>query len=346
MKTQIEYVWLDGNGTPGLRSKTKIVDWEAEKLTDVPTWGFDGSSTNQAEGRSSDCVLKPVFMINDPLREQGDKIVLCEVMNADGTPHASNIRAKLVEVAKKYAREEFWFGIEQEYTLMRDGRPLGWPAVGYPAPQGPYYCGVGADKVFGREVVEMHTSVCMDAELAIWGTNAEVMPGQWEFQIGPLAPPAIGDELWMARWLLARVGEEFDVAVSLAPKPVAGDWNGTGAHTNVSTKATRAPNGIKAIEEACKKLEKRHAQHIAVYGEGNDKRLTGHHETCDINTFRWGVSNRGASIRIPLYTAEAKKGYFEDRRPAANMDPYKVTLAIMETVAGKGFDPKLRITTP
>ncbi len=341
MKTQIEYVWLDGNTTPGLRSKTKIVDWEAEKLTDVPTWGFDGSSTNQAEGRSSDCALKPVFMIADPLREPGDKIVLCEVLNADGTPHASNMRAKLVAVAKKYEKEEFWFGIEQEYTLIQDGRPLGWPAVGFPAPQGPYYCGVGADKVFGRDLIELHTRLCIDSGLAIWGTNAEVMPGQWEFQIGPLASPAIGDELWMARWLLARVGEEFDIAISLDPKPVPGDWNGAGAHTNVSTKSTRAPNGIKAIEEACKKLEKRHKEHIAVYGEGNEKRLTGRHETCDIHTFRWGVSNRGASIRIPLYTAEAKKGYFEDRRPAANMDPYKVTSAIMETVSGKGFDPKI-----
>lgn len=341
MKTQVEYVWLDGGKTQCLRSKTKIVAGEVKKLSDVETWGFDGSSTNQAEGHSSDCGLKPAFMIEDPLRGNGNKIVLCEVMNADGTPHPSNTRARCVESNKKYTREEFWFGIEQEYTLFQDGRPLGWPEVGFPAPQGPYYCGVGANRVFGREIIEAHTQMCMDAGLSIWGTNAEVMPGQWEFQVGPLGPVAVGDELWMARWLLSRIGEEYDVSVSLAPKPIPGDWNGTGAHTNVSTKATRSLGGLKAIEEACKKLEKRHEEHIAVYGEENDKRLTGRHETCDIHTFRWGVSHRGASIRIPLYTAEAKKGYFEDRRPAANMDPYKVVTALMETVAGKGFDPKI-----
>lgn len=341
MKTQIEYVWLDGNTTPELRSKTKVVDEPVKTLADVPDWGFDGSSTMQAAGHFSDCALKPVFMIQDPLRGEADRIVLCEVMNADGTPHKTNTRNICGTTNKKYARDEFWFGIEQEYTLMQNGRPLGWPKEGFPAPQGPYYCSVGADRAFGRDIIEAHTRACIDAGLHIFGTNSEVMPGQWEFQIGPIGAPAIGDELWMARWLLSRVAEDYGVYISLAPKPIPGDWNGTGAHTNVSTKKTRAVGGVKLIETMCKKLGQFHEAHIAVYGADNDKRLTGRHETCDIHTFRYGISDRGASIRIPMATANTKRGYFEDRRPAANIDPYKVVTAIMESVSGKGFDPKI-----
>src|SRR5690606_11282389 len=247
-----EYIWIDGTvPTAKLRSKTKILG-DGDKGADLPVWGFDGSSTNQAEGHASDRVLKPVFVCPDPIRGGDDVLVLCEVLHTDMTPHESNTRAALAEVAERFAAQEPVFGIEQEYTFFRDGHPLGFPKGGFPAPQGGYYCGVGSDEIFGRDVVEAHLDNCLKAGLGISGINAEVMPGQWEFQVGPLAPLEVADQLWVARWLLYRTAEDFGVAATLDPKPVKGDWNGAGAHTNFSTKAMR--EGYEAIITACESL--------------------------------------------------------------------------------------------
>jgi glutamine synthetase len=333
-KITAEYIWIDGQKpTAKLRSKTKIID-SVKSLTDIPEWGYDGSSTEQATGHFSDLLLRPVKMMPDPLHRDGDVLVLCEVLNPDGTVHPSNTRAFLREVAERYKEHDCWFGIEQEYTLFEGNRPLGWPASGFPAPQGGYYCGVGADEVFGRDLVEAHADACIRAGIHIVGTNAEVMPAQWEFQVGAVQAPDIADELWLARWLLYRIGEEFGISATLYPKPVKGDWNGAGAHTNFSTKETRAEGGIKVIEDAMKKLARRHDEHIKVYGAHNEERLTGLHETAPIHEFRYGVSDRGASVRIPMATTNTGRGYFEDRRPAANMDPYQVCAKLIETVCG------------
>ncbi len=331
MKYQAEYIWIDGTEpTRTLRSKTKIVE-EGQK---PPVWGFDGSSTNQATGHFSDCVLKPVFTVPDPLRGSNDVLVMCEVLNADMTPHVTNERAATVEVAKRYASYEPKFGIEQEYTFFQDGRPYGWPEEGFPAPQGPYYCGVGGAKMPGRDIVEAHTLACMRAGIGIEGTNAEVMMGQWEFQVGVLGPVTIGDQLWTARWLLERIAEEFSVDVSFDAKPIKGDWNGAGAHTNFSTKQMRASGGYEAVVAAAEALGTRVKEHIANYGVGIEDRLTGAHETAHWSKFTYGVSDRGASVRIPAHVARDKKGYIEDRRPNANVDPYVVARLITETVCG------------
>lgn len=333
-KVKAEYIWLDGyKPTPNLRSKTKILDNEVRYLNEIPDWGFDGSSTMQAEGHSSDCQLKPVFFVPDPLRGHPHILVLCEVMQANGMAHESNTRARLRSISEKYKDLDAWFGIEQEYTLYKDGRPLGFPEKGFPGPQGPYYCGVGTENIFGRPLIEDHMEACVKAGLQISGINAEVMPGQWEFQIGPLGALAVSDQLTVGRWLLQRLGENYGISVSIYPKPVTGDWNGAGAHVNFSTKAMRLPGGLEAVIEACEKMKLKHAEHIAVYGADNDKRLTGKHETAPITEFRYGVSDRGASIRIPMSTANSKSGYLEDRRPASNMDPYQVTARLIETVA-------------
>jgi glutamine synthetase len=333
MVVMAEYIWMDGTEpTQKLRSKTKIVDVDRVKsLKDLPEWSFDGSSTNQAPGDKSDCALKPVFYCPDPIRGESNVLVMCEVFLADGRPHPTNTRALLRPVAEKTKSEDPWFGIEQEYTLFKGSRPLGFPENGFPQPQGPYYCGVGADEVYGREMVEEHLSNCLKAGLTISGINAEVMPGQWEFQVGPVGALEVADQLWIARWLLYRTGEKYGINATLYPKPVRGDWNGAGAHTNYSTKAMRSPGGMKVIETAIKALEKRHNEHIAEYGADNHFRLTGRHETAPITEFRWGVSDRGASIRIPLATSQKGYGYMEDRRPAANMDPYRVTRLLLET---------------
>tara|TARA_B100001765_G_scaffold11646_1_gene6905 strand:- start:378 stop:1379 length:1002 start_codon:yes stop_codon:yes gene_type:complete len=328
-----EYIWIDGyEPTANLRSKTKILDNAVSSVSDLPSWGFDGSSTLQAEGIDSDCMLKPVWFCKDPLRGGDNVLVMNEVCNPDGSPHKSNTRAPLVELAEKFKDHDPWFGIEQEYTLMDGKQPLGWPDEGYPErPQGPYYCSVGSEDVAGRDIVEDHMHACLDAGIEISGINAEVMLGQWEYQVGPVGALEAGDQLWVARWLLERIGEDYGARVELHPKPIKGDWNGSGAHINYSTVAMREPGGLKVIEEACEKLGQNIDKHIAVYGADNDQRLTGLHETCSISEFRYGVSDRGASIRIPMGTQNDGCGYLEDRRPASNVDPYKACAALIDT---------------
>lgn len=343
--TLAEYIWLDGTKpTKMLRSKARTVavdQNEGATLESFPEWGFDGSSTNQAPGDNSDLVLKAVNFVSDPIRGDGNYLVLCEVMNADGTPHTSNTRAKLREVLENGGQEhEPWVGYEQEYTLYEGNRPLGWPEKGSPNHQGPYYCGVGNERIYGRQMVEWHTQACIDAGLMVYGINAEVMPGQWEFQIGYRGfegddPDILNttDHLWIASWLLDRIGEDFDIRASYENKPVRGDWNGAGCHTNISTKAMRDPKtGRATIDKAVELLSKNHSAHIKVYGADLSDRLTGDHETCDINTFKAGVSDRGSSIRIPLSVEKKGYGYIEDRRPGANSDPYLVSARLLATI--------------
>ncbi|MEU7482339.1 glutamine synthetase [Streptomyces sp. NPDC042319] len=331
MTIKAEYIWIDGTKpTAKLRSKTKILA-ERTELADLPLWGFDGSSTNQAEGHASDLVLKPVFSCPDPIRGGEHILVLCEVFNTDMTPHASNTRAALREVAEKFADQEPIFGIEQEYTFFEGTRPLGFPEGGFPAPQGGYYCGVGADEIFGRDVVEKHLDNCLAAGLGISGINAEVMPGQWEFQVGALPPLVVSDHMWVARWLLYRTAEDYGISATLDAKPAKGDWNGAGAHTNFSTKAMR--EGYDAIITACESLGEgdKPLEHVKQYGTGIEDRLTGAHETAPWDEYSYGASDRGASVRIPWQVERDKKGYIEDRRPNANVDPYVVTRLMVDT---------------
>lgn len=348
MLSQATYIWIDGHKpTQHLRSKVRVVDINPDSTpqpNDFPEWGFDGSSTYQAEGDFSDLVLQPVCCVANPLSIGNDYLVLCEVYDQQGQPHQSNTRAKLRQAMDQGgAAQEPWIGFEQEYTLFDGHQPLGWPVHGYPAPQGPFYCGVGADEVYGREFVDKHADACIDAGLMIFGTNAEVMPGQWEFQIGyrdiegeSADPLTVSDHLWIARWLMYRIGEEYNITVKLDPKPVPGDWNGAGKHTNFSTKDTRDPQkGRQAIEDAVECLKQNHQQHISNYGHNLDKRLTGLHETAPIDKFSHGSSNRGASIRIPAAVAQKGYGYLEDRRPGANADPYVVSTCLIQTICLK-----------
>lgn len=345
MVAQAEYIWLDGaKPTKSLRSKTRILEFTKKtkpEISDFPEWTFDGSSTYQAPGDKSDLVLKPVNFVDDPIRQDKSYLVMCEVFHRDKKPVASNTRAWLREQLELADQDlDPWIGFEQEYTFFANHRPLGWPISGYPEPQGPYYCGVGADRSFGRSIVEEHMRLCLDAGLMFFGINAEVMPSQWEFQIGhrgfvgeQAGPLMASDHLWIARWLLLRVAEHYGVVVSFDNKPVKGDWNGAGAHTNFSTKDMRDKKvGWATIERFIEALKARHQQHIAGYGHGLEERLTGRHETCDINTFRSGLSDRGASVRIPHGVAQDKCGYIEDRRPGANCDPYVVTALLIETM--------------
>ncbi|KAF8360108.1 gln-2 [Pristionchus pacificus] len=336
-KCQATYIWIDGTGE-NLRCKTRTMDTPPTSIDQYPVWNYDGSSTGQAVGRDSDTYLKAVSDYPDPFLGGNNRLVMCETLDKDMKPTATNHRAKANAVMRQIAHHDPWFGMEQEYLLLdRDGYPLGWPKNGFPAPQGPYYCGVGANRVVGRELVETHYRACLHAGLKIFGTNAEVTPAQWEFQIGCCEGISMGDELWMARFLLHRVAEQFGVIVTFDPKPAItmGDWNGAGCHTNFSTAEMRAPGGLKHVEAAVKKLEPTHAEHMRMYdpngGRDNLKRLTGRHETSSADKFSWGVANRGCSVRIPRSVAEEGKGYFEDRRPSSNCDPYAVTGMIAQS---------------
>jgi len=336
-KTQVMYVWIDGTDEH-VRAKTKTVSFVPKTADELPVWNFDGSSTGQAEGSNADVYLLPVQLYNDPFRGGNNKLVMCETIRYNKNPTESNHRHSCKMVMDMVADQHPWFGIEQEYTLL-DGfdrnKPLGWPAGGFPGPQGPYYCGVGANRVFGRDVVEAHYKACLYAGVNIAGENAEVMPSQWEYQVGPCEGVTIGDDMWMSRFLLHRVAEDFHIGVTFDPKPIPGDWNGAGAHTNFSTVAMREKGGLAEIEKAIEYLRKNHEKHIAKYdprgGLDNSRRLTGRHETSNINTFAAGVANRGASVRIPRQVADDGFGYFEDRRPSSNCDPYVVSEAIVRT---------------
>ncbi|XP_053461711.1 glutamine synthetase isoform X2 [Nycticebus coucang] len=334
-KVQAMYIWIDGTGE-GLRCKTRTLDCEPKCVEELPEWNFDGSSTLQSEGSNSDMYLVPAAMFRDPFRKDPNKLVFCEVFKYNRKPAETNLRHTCKRIMDMVSTQHPWFGMEQEYTLMgTDGHPFGWPANGFPGPQGPYYCGVGADRAYGRDIVEAHYRACLYAGVKIAGTNAEVMPAQWEFQIGPCEGISMGDHLWVARFILHRVCEDFGVIATFDPKPIPGNWNGAGCHTNFSTKAMREENGLKYIEEAIEKLSKRHQYHIRAYdpkgGLDNARRLTGFHETSNINDFSAGVANRSASIRIPRTVGQEKKGYFEDRRPSANCDPFSVTEALIRT---------------
>jgi glutamine synthetase len=327
MTHKLEYIWLDGYiPEPNIRSKTKIYNSDTEpKLEDLPIWNFDGSSTMQAEGKFSDCLLKPVKMIKDPQRKSA-YLVLCEVLNPDMTPHPSNHRAMLKDDSN------MWVGFEQEYFIYNGELPLGHKK-GLMKGQGEYYCGIGSDNVSGRNIVEHHLDVCLAAGLNVTGINAEVALGQWEFQVMGKGTYESCDQLIICRYLLQRLAETYEVSINYHPKPLMGDWNGSGLHTNFSTKHMREVGGKDYFEMMFLALKKNHEKHIENYGSNNKMRLTGKHETQSIDEFSWGVSDRGASIRVPQTTEQNNwKGYIEDRRPASNGNPYLIMKSISETV--------------
>ena len=317
MKTVLEYVWLDANEK--LRSKTKVAEGDINSIEKVPVWSYDGSSTDQASGYRSDCILTPVKLYHNPFYPKG-WLVMCSTEKREEITFEDS--------------DDYWFGFEQEYFITNGtGKPLGW-AKGEPGPQGPYYCGVGASKVAGRKVVEDHMSKCIEAEIDITGTNAEVALGQWEYQVFSKGAKNAGDDLWMSRYILERVAEEHDCDINIEPKPIKGDWNGSGMHTNFSIDKMRNDSNLDVYISILDKMKDRHADHIAVYGKDNDQRLTGLHETASIDQFTYGEGNRGASVRIPPVTVESnyKTGYLEDRRPASNANPYEITKVIIDTI--------------
>ena len=332
MKVKLEYVWLDGyKPEPNLRSKVKIIEVNSnEDIENIPEWGFDGSSTKQAEGHFSDCYLKPVRgYVKSLITEYSTVYVLCEVLNSDGKPHETNDRAKLGE-----DDEDFWVGFEQEYFIRssHNKEVLGFERGGTVDPQGKYYCGVGG-QIVGRELSDEHLDYCLDLGINVEGTNAEVALGQWEYQIFSKGKLGAADDLWMSRYILHKLAEKRGYSIDLHPKPIQiGEWNGSGLHTNFSNKKMREEGGESYFKSIFNAFETRQELHIENYGSDNHLRLTGKFETQSIDKFSWGVSDRGASIRVPKSVGETWKGYLEDRRPSSNANPYKVISVIYDAL--------------
>lgn len=347
-----EYVWIDADNN--LRSKTKIftvpISNKLKNFTDIdinindfPDWNFDGSSTGQSETRDSDIIIKPVYFVKNSLIDKSDRlencryyIVLCKLAN-----HNDNNYDETKQLFHLTLFEDPWFGIEQEYIMLnKNGELLEYDNYTYTGIDNPdsvntsenrFYCSVGCNNTFGRKIAMEHMHKCIEADIKICGINSEVTPSQWEFQIGPLNAIEVCEQLWIARYMLIQIAEKYNVVITFHPKPFT-HLNGSGAHTNFSTKSMREQNGIEKIYEAINKMSKKHTEHIKVYGRYNELRLTGKNETANINEFKYGSCDRGSSIRIPVNVVKDKRGYLEDRRPASNIDPYLVVSRILKTV--------------
>ncbi|MEC8460586.1 MAG: glutamine synthetase beta-grasp domain-containing protein [Pseudomonadota bacterium] len=345
----VEYIWLDnGYPTPSLRSKCRTLILPTQpSLDDFPSCSFDGSGTYQADVATSDCLLKPIKFCNDPIRGKPHYLLLCEVYTHENQPHASNHRSRLSQTLAQYPESQhLWLGFEQEYVFMQSGRPLGYHDSMTPShPNNPYVCGVNTNT--GRQLVDQHSQACLDADLLIFGTDSESMPGQWEFQIGYRGfkhdrydALSVCDDKCLAMWLLHRICEQASsyltepITINTDNKPLV-DWPGSGCHVHFSTALMRDPKkGPMAIQQVIKQLENRHTHHIIQYGHDNHKRLTGAHCTAPIDTFITAPLHREASIRTPLTTHQKGYGPLEDRRPGANADPYLVTQCLIHTLFG------------
>lgn len=358
---RVTYIWLGGKDAHhDIRSKDRTMYLTQEELLKppkdlladglFPVWNYDGSSTGQAKGLDTEILLKPVNAFPCYLPRPSKKIpwilVLAECYLPCGEPTADNSRAMARQTFEQLPDEHPWFGLEQEYFLLgRDGRPYGWPERGFPAPQGPYYCSTGSQVAWGREYVDQHYEICLEMGLNISGTNGEVTPAQWEFQVGPCEGLEMGDQIVVARWVLLRLLEKDGLDVEYRAKPILGDWNGSGLHTNFSTEATRAENGIEAIYQYIDRLRKTVRKDIVFYGAENNLRLTGRHETSKATDFTSGVGTRSTSIRIPNSVASERRGYMEDRRPASDADPYLVTSRLFASCIGLET-PSLDVASP
>jgi glutamine synthetase len=320
MKYRLEYIWIGGKQE--FRSKTKILDLDHTLIfADLPIWNFDGSSTNQSDSEDTEVMLRPVKYVRDPLSRMNSYLVLCETYSK-ANPISDREKAK--QIFDTRLDLDPWFGLEQEYIMLGQSIPNDTQT------QGAYYCGVGHGKhPLERQIAMEHMEACLDADLDISGINAEVAHCQWEYQIGPSVGIDAGDQLLLSRYILERIAEKYGVSISYDPKPFP-HINGSGCHVNFSTEEMREENGLQAIEEAIRKLGNHHEDIIAISGENNHMRLTGHHETSSMYTFSWGVGTRHTSVRIPNEVFTSKQGYFEDRRCAANVNPYVVTSTLFD----------------
>lgn len=318
-----EYIWLDASSN--FRSKTRILDLNDFCFSDIPIWNYDGSSTGQAEVENSEMLLLPLTYFSDPFRGEGSYLVWCDTVSfKDKKSTSYHDHAK--RIFERFSSKEPWFGLEQEYFIMKGGKPLSLTFEQHSP--GSYYCGSDEFKGVERNLAEEHLQLCLKAKIKIAGLNSEVAPSQWEYQIGPCQGIEASYHLYISRYILQRVAEKRELSISFHPKPLGEEWSGSGCHINFSTKDMRQENGIEYIHKCIANLQASHENDVNHYGKDNYLRLTGRNETSSIETFSWGVGDRSVSVRIPFQVFEERKGYLEDRRPASNCDPYISTSLI------------------
>lgn len=335
----LEYIWIDGRGN--LRSKYRTAFPKFDSYADaahnyiaVKDWNYHDSSTYQASTENTEIALIPVAYYLNPFFEQGRAfLILCKTYNADGSPTNTNFRhdaEKLFESSTSHYLDPY-FRINQEYFIIQSSGTTNFaPLCSYEQPQPDYYCGVG--NVTLRNLAEKHYQYCLNAHLKISAVNAEMEPTQWQFQIGPSSKISASDELWVARYILVKLSEEFRVCICFKPKSLPNPSNSSSLHlhTSFSTQETRDAqnqNGLKCIYQYIDRLSKKHTEHICIYGH-NSNRV---HSGSDYHTFSFASGYRGNNICIPKSVLKAGCGYLEDMRPASNADPYRVTAAIFST---------------
>ena len=337
-----EYIWLDSEYS--FRSKTRIIYNDPHRppvIPDdkssvewIPKWNYDGSSCGQSDigaGINTEIELYPVYWCWDPFRkeimERGQHShTRCIMVLCDNNATAASRRNHAIESFKKPQTSEPWFGIEQEYYLVNSENskcPYGYTESNMPKHQKRFYCNMSREN--GRDVAEKHMWYCISADLKIAGVNAEVGPSQWEYQIGPCVGIAAGDELMLSRYIMERIVSDIPgMTISWSPKPFR-QYNGSGCHTNFSTKEMREKGGYRHIIRSIELLGQRCANaQNDLYGVDNYLRTTGTHEAPSSKEFSYGVGTRNTSVRIGKQTSKDQKGYYEDRRPGANMNPYYV----------------------
>ena len=342
-KYVLEYVWLDGDSH--LRSKTRVITLKEDMthykritIDSIPKWNYDGSSTKQALGSNSEIILNPCALYKCPFRmNEYSYLVMCDTYDTENNPLNNNHRVSANKIFEKHLTQEPWYGIEQEFFMI-DNDTKSMLEIKDLDQKGLHYCGVGLNTK-SRMIMDELLDACLYTDLNISGINAEVAEGQWEYQIGPVEGINAGDQVWISRYILLRIAEEYNVTIDFSPKPIKGDVNGSGCHTNFSTLEMRNKynescnlTGLEVINKAIQSLKAKHSEHMEIYGHGNNLRMTGACETSCYTKFSVGVGSRGSSIRIPTDTLKNECGYFEDRRPGSNMDPYLVTSKIMETI--------------
>ena len=343
-----EYLWLDSN--LHLRSKMRNVSIKSNDISNyiqqygnhyiscydnrkldiikkIPLWNYDGSSTGQGNVDNSEVILVPVNFIKHPFIDNAF-LVLCCNRNCDGVPVVGNSRFNAASKFQDKANRDkcVWFGLEQEFFFFdkETKKPVEWKGHNQ-IKQGEYYCGVNRSSSIERSIMTDLICIADKVGLTISGINQEVAPAQWEYQIGPVEGVEAGDQMVFAKYILYMLCEKHGLYASFHPKPLSGEWNGSGCHVNISTMDMRErDDGYQIILSAIARIGEDHSNFIENYcGNNNHMRLTGSHETSDPNTFTYGVGSRDSSVRIPYDTLREKKGYFEDRRPGSSIDYYK-----------------------
>lgn len=312
---QATYVWMSRGGVFRYKIYTLSslnADGDFDNPDLYPTGTFDGSSTGDAEVGSSDLRIKPCAVYRDV--DGVGVFVLCDIDTAE-TPRANLLT--LIENRKVFGAESCWFGFEQEYFLL--------PFESESEQDAFHYCSPTSETI-----PQHHYNECRQMGVHITGWNCEVAPNQYEFQVCAAGVSA-ADDLIMARWVLLRVCQEHDKGLLLVPKPIP-VYNGSGLHTNFSTPQMRtSPGGWSTMLKSVGLLRDRHNEHMEVYGDGNEERLSGMYETSAFDTFSWGIGSRDTSVRLQKVMKGEDKGFIEDRRPASNANPYVVCYALVNT---------------